>query len=512
MVVFAVLAAVLLLPLAGLIFFRLFENELVRQTESELIAQSAVLAAAFSEQVKARLPDGIKLGAIQDKNARPSPWRRYTPQLPTIDLARDNIKGPRPDATLAKGGLSPQYRAIGAQLDPLVQETQKLTLAGFRILDPEGRIIVGRGDIGMSLAQVAEVSAALEGRYSSVLRERISDSPPPPLYSISRGTTVRVFTAMPVIVDGRVAGVIYASRTPSNIVKYLYGERRNVFFAGLAIVLAALVIGTIFLRTITRPLIELIARTDAIKEGDRTAIRPLAHSGTREIAQLSSSFFAMARSLFERSDFIANFAAHVSHELKSPLTSIQGAAELLRDSETKMKPVERKRFFNNIIDDTQRLSVLLQRLRELARADGPHATGNTSLSAMEGEIAKTFPSITVEIQGERETSIPISSENMMIVLAHLLDNAVQHGAKHVTIMLEEDVSDLTVKVSDDGEGITEHNRSKIFDSFFTTRREQGGTGMGLGIARTILHAHGGTIALAPAEAGASFEIRVPKAE
>ena len=292
--------------------------------------------------------------------------------------------------------------------------------------------------------------------------------------------------------------------------KYLYGERRNVFFAALAVVLAALVIGMIFLRTVTRPLIELIARTDAIKEGDRTAIRPLAHNGTREIAQLANSFFAMARSLFERSDFIANFAAHVSHELKSPLTSIQGAAELLRDSETRMKPQERNRFFNNIIDDTQRLSVLLQRLRELAKADGPHAIGSSSLQQMHDDIGSAFPSIDVEIHGKRDAPIPMSSENLAIVVSHLLDNAVQHNAKHVSIRLDKDVSDLVLTVNDDGDGITEHNKPKIFDAFFTTRREHGGTGMGLGIARTILHAHGGTIALVPSEYGATFEIRVPK--
>jgi len=509
MVVFAVLATMLILPLAGLIFFRLFENELVRQTESELIAQSAVLAAAFSEQVEPLASEGLQLGALQAKSARPDPWQRFHPQLPTLDLARDNIKGPRPDAKSVGSKPGNKYRAIGRRLDPLVQETQKLTLAGFRILDPQGRIIVGRGDVGLSLSHVPEVSTALKGKYSSVLRERISDQPAPPVYSVSRGTTVRVFTALPVVVDGRVAGVIYASRTPRNIVKYLYGERRNVFIATLAIALAALAIGFIFLRTITRPLGELVARTDAIKEGDRTAIRPLDHSGTKEIAQLSNSFFSMARGLFERSDFISNFAAHVSHELKSPLTSIQGAAELLRDSGASMKPSERKRFLNNIIGDTQRLTVLLQRLRELAKADAPHTIGSTSLSQHIGEIRGAFPSINVETHGDIDTPIAMSSENALIILSHLFDNAVRHDAKHITVTLNKDESGLVLFVGDDGEGISEHNRSKIFDSFFTTRRDQGGTGMGLGIVRTILHAHGGSIELVPSDRGTAFKIHIP---
>ncbi|TIP68863.1 MAG: two-component sensor histidine kinase, partial [Mesorhizobium sp.] len=88
-------------------------------------------------------------------------------------------------------------------------ETQKTTLAGFRLLDAKGVVIAGREEVGLSLGAVAEVRAALAGRYASVLRQRISDEPPPSLYSVSRGTRVRVFVAMPVAVDGKVAGVVY---------------------------------------------------------------------------------------------------------------------------------------------------------------------------------------------------------------------------------------------------------------------------------------------------------------
>ena len=108
-----------------------------------------------------------------------------------------------------------------------MMQTQKVTLAGFRILDPHGTVIAGRRETGMSLAHIEEVAAALQGRYRGALRVRISGQPPPPIYSISRGTGLRVFSAMPVIVDNHVAGVIYASRTPSNIFRHLYEERAS---------------------------------------------------------------------------------------------------------------------------------------------------------------------------------------------------------------------------------------------------------------------------------------------
>ena len=80
---------------------------------------------------------------------------------------------------------------------------------------------------------------------------------------------------MPVVVDGRVAGAVYLSRTPNNIVKHLYGERGKVVLAAIAVLGATLLIAFVFVRTISRPMHELIDRTQRIAAGDRDAIRPL---------------------------------------------------------------------------------------------------------------------------------------------------------------------------------------------------------------------------------------------
>jgi two-component system, OmpR family, sensor histidine kinase CreC len=122
---------------------------------------------------------------------------------------------------------------------------------------------------------------------------------------------------------------------------------------------------------------ELIGRAARIGRGDREAFKPLKHYGTREFAQLSHSFLGMAEQLARRSDYIATFSAHLTHELKSPLTSIKGAAELLQDSlqgkAGSLTPAEQKTFIANILGDTERLEAMAQRLRELARAESlPH--------------------------------------------------------------------------------------------------------------------------------------------
>jgi signal transduction histidine kinase len=107
-------------------------------------------------------------------------------------------------------------------------------------------------------------------------------------------------------------------------------------------------------------------RTARIAAGDCDAIGPLSHHGTREMAELSQAFLDMAQKLQARSDTIRTFATHVSHELKSPLTAIQGAAELLRDGGAEMDQTQHRRFCDNIVTDTDRLNQLVRRLIELA--------------------------------------------------------------------------------------------------------------------------------------------------
>lgn len=511
-VVFLVLATVLALPLVGLFFFRLYENQLVRETEAELIAQSAAIAAIFAHKVEVYPQGPLPLGkpVIREELSDSEPFR---PIRPSLDIAGDRILGMRPEAREVAGAPAASYVAIGSELGHILRRTQETTLAGFRLLDPTGIVIAGRDEIGQSLAHIEEIADALSGNFQSVLRIRISDRPTPPLYSLSRSTGVRVFTAMPVIVNDHVAGVVYASRTPDNIVKHIYAEKRKYIFAALVVLAVTLVIGVLFLRLITRPVHALVRRAGEVgRPGNEP--QPIRHYGTREIALLAESFDEMASRLKERSDYIATFAAHVSHELKTPLTSIQGAAELLRDESDapseQMSREDRNRFLDNIVADTTRLAAILHRLRELARADNQQMTGASRLSDIINDMRSAFPEVMIETHGYTDQSLPISRENLMIVLAHLVDNAARHNAGIMWLGVEADDQFTRISVEDDGDGISEKNREQIFDAFFTTRRESGGIGMGLRIVQAMLTAHDGSIKLKRSKAGAAFEIVLPR--
>ncbi|MGZ2460715.1 sensor histidine kinase [Rhizobium anhuiense] len=265
-------------------------------------------------------------------------------------------------------------------------------------------------------------------------------------------------------------------------------------------------------RTITGPIDALIARTEEIARGGKGAIRPLESYGTREIAVLSQSFLDLAGKLVDRTEYISSFAAHVSHELKSPLTAIRGSAELLRDddAERPMTKAQRLHFLDNIVADAVRLDALLQRLRELAQAETLVAEGKSSVMDILPSLRGDFPALDISGRGDTEISVALTQEAAGIVFANLAENALQHGATLLELSVSASDRTAVILVRDDGSGISEVNRHRIFQPFFSTRREQGGTGMGLGIVRAMLSSHGGTIRpLQTTGDGAEFEITVP---
>ena len=521
-ILLVVMFAVLGLPLIGVYFFRIYENGLVQQTETELIAQATVIAATFRQYSHELAPKGY--GYILMARSPIEPVKklsssretvvangRYTPIPATLDLIND-IAPPRPVAIAVSKVPDTTARKIAEKILPIMQDTQQVMLSGMRLLDMDGTVIVGREEIGWSLAHIPEVKRALNGQYASVIRQRISDQPPPPLYSLSRGTQIRVFIAYPIVDQGRVQGVVYLSRTPTNILKHLYEVREKVAFATASLVVIAVLLILFVSSTISRPIRELLQQTERVRTGEQRIVQPIRHPVTYEVAQLSESFAGMSQALAERSDYIRRFAAHVSHEFKTPLTAMQGALELLQDHFESMPSEQRNKFMDNLLNDTQRLKQLVNRLLELARADALEPSKQSS------SLAELFKRLLNRYQ-ERGLVIvlpaPLSSQALAIapealdaVLCNLLDNSLQHGANQVQVHTQLLAKSLKLSLQDNGDGVSAANRDKIFTPFFTTKRNQGGTGLGLEIVVSLLRAYGGQIYLGDAPAGAEFVIEL----
>lgn len=505
---------VLILPLGSIFFFRIFENFLVRQTELELISQAAVISSMYKNQIVHSMFDPDSYGKLLPEPDPQPEEELYTPILPELDLSDDPILPPRPDGMAPEpdSRIDPVVGSIGINLSSVLLDTKMTTLSAIKILDYHGNTVAGQSEIGFSFSHVEEIRSALEGQYKSVIRERVSDEPPPPIASISRGTSIRVFIAFPVIHENRLWGVIYISRTPKNILKNLYAQKGKVILAGLSIIGLTLLLVYFTSRTISRPVYQLIKQTRGASEGKVTAMQPLEDPVTEEMELLSKSFSQMALSLHERSEYIREFATYVSHEFKTPLTAIQGAGELLLEHYEGMSPEKRRKFIENMLQDSERLKLLVARLLELAKAENLTPTKETAnLSDILNKLKDKFASqgLNIKFKSNLNYQIRISSEILETALSNLVTNSLQHEATWVELDVREKDHEVIMDIRDNGRGIPPANRDKIFTPFFTTNREKGGTGLGLRIVQTMIESHSGKIDLVETQKGTLFTLQFP---
>lgn len=506
----------LVLALLGLAVVRVYDDQLIRQTESELITQGVVVVEVYRGLLRdQQVGEGYGLTRLV---ALPPPLTHsgLHPILPSL-RASVAVLPAMEEPPLAVLSPEPQARQAGERIQPLLLEVGRSTLAGIRVVDPQGVVIASSASgRGTTLAAREEVQRGLRGEPSSVLRRRTSDSPDPPLTSVSRDTGVRVTVVLPVNEGERVWGAVVLSRTPMTLAKAVYADRWNLTATGLVLLGVVALMSLAAAALVVRPVRALVRQTRAIAASAPEGFLPISRPVVRELAELSEALAGMATALRDRNQYIRSFAANVSHEFKTPLASIQGAVELLRDTSNGMSPEQRERFLANVDADARRLTRLVQRLLELARADSLVAppSSSTPLAPLLGALAQRGQAqgLAVEVGALPEGLVlGLPAEVLEDILWQLITNASQHGGEGVRIHLEADTTpgegQARVVVRDDGQGISESNRARVFDAFFTTARERGGTGLGLTIAQSMLRAFGAGLELLPAqERGVAFAV------
>jgi len=288
--------------------------------------------------------------------------------------------------------------------------------------------------------------------------------------------------------------------------KGLYDERHHVLIAGGIILGITVLLALLTSYAIARPIHALIGQTQRIARGEKD-IRPIDEPVTQELALLSDNITSMAHTIAERSDYIRNFAMHVSHEFKTPLTAIQGAIELIQEHGNSMPPEQFQKFLTNITKDTDRLKTLVSRLLELARADVMQAKDETTdVAALITNMQKRYAGSVVAETMAQTCMANVASDVLETVLVNLVENSLQHGAQQIGISVSSQQHHIAIDVKDDGVGISEGNLTKLFTPFFTTKRENGGTGLGLVISRSLLRAFNADIECITTEKGAHFRV------
>lgn len=497
LVVLAVCASLLGVPLVAMLGLQIGTNWFVHETESSLIKQAAIYAGAYAaafEDEAREAGDGSPTPGYYlppDKRVFWSAEARTFRSF--LNLRSNEIEPVRPDAVPSPLGLDARYQAIAAGLGTLEERANRTTLSHADFLDFQGLDLLA--ETPMSFASVPEVQKALRGEIGAALRWRSDADARTSLLSFGRGTGFRVLVAYPVISSNRVIGVIYLSRTPSQLDSYV-SQERIAFITLIAVtLLGAAVMGTLLVRTVLRPIQALRDQSRRVAGGAHDDLTPLDHYGMREIAELGDAVMTMASSLSQRRREIAIYTNHVTHELKSPVTAIVGSAELLEDGG--LPDTAQKKLLATIRAQGERMGRLLSQLREMTQSR-QHVPGQPGLLR---DMIPAAPDLSIVLNAP-DAVLPLSAPHGEAILAHMVQNARHHGADRLVL----DWNGTTLRLSDNGAGFGDIDIDRLGEPFFTTRRNEGGTGLGLAIVMSILELYGARLKPVRSADGAVFDI------
>lgn len=495
LVVSIVCASLLAVPVLTTLALQIGTNRLVNETEASLIKQAAIYAGAYAVAFEAVPPEAE--GPIPGYYLPPPKrifWSAASRTFrPLLNLRQDVVEPVRPDPIPTTERLDPRHVRIAPGLGALADNASRTTLSTVVFLDHQGiDLLAGEA---ASFAAVPEVQQALQGDVGAALRWRSDAGSRIRLAALGGGTGFRVMVAYPVISHNRVIGAVYLSRTAPGLSEYFAGERIAAIVLVAVTLLSAAVVGTLLVRTMLRPIRALRDQSRMVANGGHSELAPLSHYGMREIAELGEAVIIMAGTLSRRSKEISIYTNHVTHELKSPVTSIMGAAELLEDGD--LSGAAQQSLIGSIKTQGQRMDLLLQQLRDMTRSrEGMRGEAGPA-RAMLPEIAGLDISL-----APLDAILPLSVAHGQTILAHMAQNARHHGATR----FELDWDGGTLRLSDNGEGFADIDLGRLAEPFFTTRREDGGTGLGLAIVVAILDLYGARLTPVAAPGGAIFEI------
>jgi len=490
---------VLLVPAAGLEFARIYERQLLSSLERDMRNQ----AALTREMIETGLASGRPLDAPEVGHTLTAAARQTRTRIRVLDASGATVldshahgppEGPEPPAPtiLPSGAYETARRMRPRSLDEDLGRGVGADATDWLVSS------VG-GERWPDVPQRREVRAALEGHPDAYTRIREAEP------------AVFLFLSEPVRHEGSVVGAVYVTRSTRPVLAELYKIRTGLIEVLLVALALTLMLTLVLAWSISRPLSRLSRAARRIVSGERGVDVPVGGGG--EIGDLSRAFATMTERLDGRMRYISEFTADVAHELKSPLTSIRGAAELLGEGAAD-DPEARARFLANIELDAERLDRLVVRLLELSRLDSSQEPMEPfDVGAVVDRVVARTHSEEQPVEVHWHTPVRRWSGRERDVERALL-NLVENGLRFSEFGVPVEVhvrqvpeGRLAIEVRDHGPGVPEADRQRIFERFFTTDADRSGTGLGLAIVRSVAEAHGGGVELeSQPDGGALFRV------
>jgi signal transduction histidine kinase len=285
----------------------------------------------------------------------------------------------------------------------------------------------------------------------------------------------------------------------SGWVMFHMGADRKILAVAAGSATAAVIAALGLARAITRSIRRVSNASAQLAQGDLAARAPTGGAG--EIAQLAAAFNTMASSVEQLFDARRELVAWASHDLRTPLASMQAMIEALEDGLA--EPAD---YLPTLRDQVRTLSLLVDDLFELARIDAGALSFELQETRVAGLVESAMRLVGPEASSrnvdlvahlDTDASAPVVPDKIERVLSNLLTNALRHTPSDgsVAVHLERRADDILVRVEDTGSGLPTEALSRMFERFWRADRARtgGGTGLGLAIARGLVEAHGGRI-------------------
>lgn len=401
------------------------------------------------------------------------------------------------DSRELKQGFS---RIYGRRFSAKIFELEKTHVdMQVYVTDAKGIVIfdsVSEENIGQDYSDWNDVARTLNGEYGA------RSSPIPNSEKTREDADVIAYVAAPVLQGAQIVGVVSVGKPKLNARRFLSLARKNLVIAALIVALSTLMLGFMVYRWVSRPLDRLADFANRVRLGERIAVP---NFGSNEIGDVGRAVQSMREAL-EGKEYSERYVEALTHELKSPLSAIRGAVELLAED---LSPEQRDRFYKNIQRETQRLEDIVERLLQLASLEKRVALEDVetiALKALISEVSSDFQvealkkSLTIKIDRVDDVEIPGERFLLRQAIANLLKNAIDFSpvAGEIEIICRQIDQQVELLVIDAGPGIPEYACDRIYERFYSLPRPDSGqksTGLGLNFVKEVAELHHGTVVI-----------------
>ncbi|WP_043308102.1 two-component system sensor histidine kinase CreC [Pseudomonas sp. ML96] len=422
------------------------------------------------------------------------------------EILRDDVKHTRlqqsrwPELLKAYGLRQPQAQIWGVEKSAVSHRIYVTDARGVVLLDSSGVAV------GQDYSRWNDVLLTLRGQYGArSTREDPADE-----------NSSVMYVAAPIKDDGQIIGVVSVAKPNSSLQPYIERSQRRLGWLGAGLIALGLLIGGVLSWWLSGSLRKLTRYAGAVSRGERAAL-PELRGG--ELKQLAEAVQKM-RTELEGKAYVEQYVHTLTHELKSPLAAIRGAAELL---ESEMPAEQRQRFVANIASEGARLQQLIERLLNLALVEqrqGLEERVPVDLHDLVEELrrgqAARIEAAALQVENAIPAGLIVQGERFLLrqALANLLDNALDFTPAGGLLRFSAESREGMVALAlfNQGEAIPEYALPRLTERFYSLPRPASGrksTGLGLNFVQEVALLHGGELALGNVEGGVRASLYIP---